>query len=206
MRYNNISNQNYHRATITHPWTDWDDAFTDTELMKIEDYCQFQEQDEASIMGTKDKSKVKKVRISNISFHRPNSDTEWIFERLNNVIEQVNNKFYGFDINGYESFQYTTYKGSDKGKYDWHMDMSMGDYESHKTFETRKISLTLNLNDDYEGGKFKIITGNIKSPQTLPTKKGRCILFPSFVLHSVAPVTSGVRKSVVVWVLGPKFC
>jgi PKHD-type hydroxylase len=31
------------------------------------------------------------------------------------------------------------------------------------------------------------------------------IIFPSFMIHRVAPVTKGKRKSVVVWVTGPKF-
>jgi PKHD-type hydroxylase len=31
------------------------------------------------------------------------------------------------------------------------------------------------------------------------------IFFPSFMLHEVKPVTEGLRKSIVVWVEGPKF-
>jgi PKHD-type hydroxylase len=36
-------------------------------------------------------------------------------------------------------------------------------------------------------------------------KRGRIILFPSFFLHKVCPVTKGIRKSIVAWVEGPKF-
>jgi PKHD-type hydroxylase len=36
-------------------------------------------------------------------------------------------------------------------------------------------------------------------------KKGSVLLFPSWILHRVTPVTKGVRKSIVVWVTGPKF-
>jgi len=59
--------------------------------------------------------------------------------------------------------------------------------------------------DEYEGGEFQINNSDEKDAETIPTKKGRMILFPSFMIHRVAPVTKGKRKSVVVWVTGPKF-
>ena len=36
-------------------------------------------------------------------------------------------------------------------------------------------------------------------------QKGTIIIFPSFIRHRVTPVTKGVRKSLVVWVDGPRF-
>ena len=36
-------------------------------------------------------------------------------------------------------------------------------------------------------------------------KKGAMILFPSFLLHKVSPVTKGTRNSLVGWVRGPNF-
>ena len=42
------------------------------------------------------------------------------------------------------------------------------------------------------------------SPEVI-TKYGRAVLFPSFLCHRVKPVTKGIRKSLVVWVVGPKF-
>jgi hypothetical protein len=35
--------------------------------------------------------------------------------------------------------------------------------------------------------------------------KGACICFPSYTYHRVTPVTSGIRKSLVVWFRGPKW-
>jgi PKHD-type hydroxylase len=74
--------------------------------------------------------------------------------------------------------------------------------------EPRKLSLTLLLNDDnddFEGGEFQINNGKQETPITVDMFKGRAVLFPSFMIHRVKPVTKGVRKSLVVWVLGPKF-
>ena len=35
--------------------------------------------------------------------------------------------------------------------------------------------------------------------------RGNLVAFPSYVLHQVTPVTSGIRKSLVAWGAGPKF-
>jgi PKHD-type hydroxylase len=35
--------------------------------------------------------------------------------------------------------------------------------------------------------------------------KGSAIFFPSFAMHRVTPVTDGVRRSLVVWMEGPRF-
>jgi PKHD-type hydroxylase len=63
------------------------------------------------------------------------------------------------------------------------------------------------LNDpsEYKGGKFQFNEGTEKAALDVPQVKGRMILFPSFMIHRVTPVTKGIRKSLVAWVLGPKF-
>jgi PKHD-type hydroxylase len=40
---------------------------------------------------------------------------------------------------------------------------------------------------------------------TAPKKKGSVILFPSFTMHRVTPVTKGVRRSLVLWVGGEAY-
>ena len=85
-------------------------------------------------------------------------------------------------------------------EYKWHIDKGPGEDRP-----PRKLSMVLGLldSDEYEGGDFEIKTG-VES-QVLPIKKGRVIAFPSWTLHRVTPVTKGIRKTVVVWVGGPKF-
>ena len=69
--------------------------------------------------------------------------------------------------------------------------------------ETRKLTLLLILNDDFEGGKFFIQAG--KERFYPPQKKGTVIVFPSFILHGVEDITKGIRYSVVNWLAGPYF-
>ena len=68
--------------------------------------------------------------------------------------------------------------------------------------------MTVLLNDDYEGGEFQFATYN-QEKCTIDTAKfnktGSIIVFPSDMEHRVAPVTKGIRYSLVIWFLGPPF-
>jgi PKHD-type hydroxylase len=197
MTYTTIYNDPYSRAKFIEPWVYWDNAFTDEELEKIVMYCEQFDIEPGTTFG--DSS----VRNSGVKFHQRNEDTAWIFDRLNFVIQSVNEIYYNFDLNGYSQFQYTTYNGNKNEHYDWHMDLSMGNGNFLPSdAEPRKLSLSLCLNDGFEGGEFSVNSGK---SDLVPTKKGRIIFFPSFMLHKVAPVTKGTRRSIVVWILGPKF-
>jgi PKHD-type hydroxylase len=87
-------------------------------------------------------------------------------------------------------------------------DEHLGDESLHFDEGTRKLSLSLLLSEpgiDFMGGQFLINDGRQESPLTIPLRKGEVAAFPSWMIHKVAPVTSGTRRSIVVWVLGPKF-
>jgi PKHD-type hydroxylase len=204
MKYNTIYNDPWTRTKITYPWVYWDNGFTNEEVDKIVAYCEEQGTETGVTFGSKDEEEVKKHRVSNVKFHEKNKDTAWIFDRLNGIIQSINEQFYGFELNGYLSFQYTTYDADTEGRYDWHTDMEFN--TSHSTdLEPRKLSLTMLLNDDFEGGEFQINLGKEEDAITVPVPKGRIILFPSFMIHRVKPITKGTRRSLVVWVIGPKF-
>ncbi|CAB4131391.1 PiuC Uncharacterized iron-regulated protein [uncultured Caudovirales phage] len=202
-KYTTIYNDPYHRARITHAWTFWDDLFTPEELTTLTNWCEAQGTERGTTFSGS-QEETEKVRKSNIKFHNRTPETAWIFDKFNFVIQSINEMYYGFTLNGYDTFQYTTYDSTELGEYNWHMDMGFG-HMPPNMHDTRKLSLTLTLNDDFEGGEFMINDGNQDMPITAEQKKGRCILFPSFIGHRVAPVTSGTRKSIVIWVVGPKF-
>ena len=140
---------------------------------------------------------IDNIRISKISFFKRNeTETAWIFKRIDNVVKQVNESYFNFDLHTYQSIQYTTYDGKDRGTYNWHMDSGRF---------PRKLSMTVFLNDDYEGGDFEICVADQKDAQKFKGKPGDAILFPSFMIHRVAPVIGGIRKSLVIWVEGPEW-
>jgi PKHD-type hydroxylase len=203
MLYKNISNTSYNRAVYTEPWAYWDDAFTSDELKKLIEQCDSMDFIRAKVGSTENSKDVEKIRKSNITWLHRNEETKWIFDKVNFMIHNINDMFYNFELNGYDSLQYTVYDGTEEGHYDWHMDMFMGQQKTE--FLTRKLSFTMLLDGDFEGGAFQINTGKEKSAITVETRPGRAILFPSFVIHRVTPILKGTRKSLVAWCTGPKF-
>ena len=193
-------NDPWARSRITEPWVYWDDGFSKEELDRLIEFCNKLELEEAKTFEEGDS----KARRSKVAFVNYDAETAWIFRILNGILTNANNQFYEFDINGYAAFQYTEYHEEDNGYYDWHMDMSLG-HDKGNLGETRKLSMTLCLNDGFEGGEFLINNTNESNPIVVPAKVGRAIIFPGWMLHTVKPVTKGVRKSIVVWCMGPKF-
>ena len=199
--YNNPSE----RAFITYSWVYWDNGFTHSELLSLEQMCTNSTED-AKTIGTENLDEVRKIRRSKIKFYDRTDSSAWIFDKFNSIISVLNDRYYNFDLNGYNTFQYTEYEGSDQGTYDWHIDL-IHDTNNDKDL-TRKLSCVLMLNEqdkDFVGGNFEICHGNNSMPSALPMPKGRLIAFPSYIAHRVTPVTSGKRKTIVIWVTGPKF-
>lgn len=170
------------------------DAFTPAELDAIVKIGQSIEIDRASTFGGNDP----KVRDSYVNFLFPNEVTSWVFQRLAGVINEINARFFGFDLYTMEQgLQFTRYQAPGE-HYEWHIDRGMNS-------GTRKLSLSLQLTDpdEYEGGDLELWFGG--EPVKASRERGMMTLFPSYVMHRVAPVTKGVRYSLVCWVSGPPF-
>jgi len=202
-----LSNNPYRSSKITLPYICVGDYFTEQEIDLIDSICAKYPLKEATTVSDKGNITTENpIRISGNSFFEPNQENNWFFEKMNSAIEQVNNLAYGFELYGYKSFQYTVYEGSVGGKYGPHMDLIMTDAKPADLLDTRKLSMSLILSEpekDFTGGEFLIYEGG--SPTTVEAKKGTMIFFPSFMIHEVKPVLTGTRKSIVVWVEGPKF-
>jgi len=177
-----------------HAW--WNDGFTPREIKDIisigEDYSQ---QDASVDTGNIDPN----VRKSKVAWINNNNRTSWLYERLAFIARNLNGQFFDLDLYGFvEDFQYTVY-GSEEDHYTWHMD------KGKNSASPRKLSLVVMLSDpsEYDGGDLEIMVGN--TPMALNKTKGIVHAFPSYVLHRVTPVTRGIRRTLVVWVSGPKF-
>ena len=199
-----ITNDSVRRAHVTHTYVYWDDVFTDDELDKICEVSKNNPLDSGRTMN----ADLMEYRISKINFSTKDETNGWIFNKLNNLIEYINDAYFNYDLNGYEVYQYAEYDSTKLGKYDYHMDLSNNgsNLQEGETIETRKLSFSLLLNApdvDFEGGDFVIKLG--EEDTKVEFKKGRIVFFPSYLLHKVTPVTKGIRKSLVVWVTGPKF-
>jgi len=107
------------------------------------------------------------------------------------------NEIFNFDLERILRVIYAEYPEKVSGL-SWHMDTGGHPYN------TRKISFSINVNDssEFEGGDLEFNNGNIEAP---PQSIGSITIFPSFLLHRVAPVTKGVRKVIVGFIGGPPY-
>jgi len=143
-----------------------------------------------------------KIRISPISWIRSDKpENTWIFEKIVKCIEEVNNKYFNYDLKEIQSLQFTVYDSEEKGFYDKHIDIEQALING----VMRKLSLSVQLSEpeDYEGGSLLLHVG--VDPIEAPKNRGTAIFFPSYSLHEVTPVTKGIRYSLVAWITGPKF-
>ena len=131
------------------------------------------------------------------------NNQQWVYDLIWPYMEECNKGAeWGFDISSAESYQIAKYEVGDH--YKPHLD-SIGTQSTrwiakdnpHLHNKTRKISMSLILNDDFEGGDLELF-GTPKPKQ----EKGSMIFFPSFLAHEVTPVTKGTRYSLVLWFLG----
>lgn len=177
-------------------WSFYKEAFSDPEIEKI-----ISEGDSIPKQDAKIGTAVldKNIRETSISWI-PSSkeDNKWLFRKLTDIIIDCNSRYFGFDVTTIENLQYSVYNVN--GHYKSHIDTKYS-----QALGARKLSFSLMLTDpnEYEGGDLRIHTGT--EPTILPKEKGTIVFFPSYTLHDVTPVTKGVRKALVGWVLGPAF-
>lgn len=112
----------------------------------------------------------------------------------------ANNINYKYDVT--ELSQCNFLKYCSKMFYKPHLDTSFN--LNHPSFY-RKLSVVLQLNDDYEGGDFILYGDTMFDEIILPKTKGTIIVFPSNRYHEVKEITSGNRYSIIGWLSGNHF-
>ena len=171
----------------------------------------------------KRKQPIKGHRKSQVCFIQE----QWLFNLILPFIDEANQKagwFYQWDQ--CEAVQFTQYTVGDY--YRWHMDGQSDrdgayrkkDPAGKKTpknwiGKVRKLSATISLNDNYEGGDFELMSDSFYDRESDGMKReirkpkikeiGSIIVFPSYLHHRITEVTKGIRHSLVVWCLGEPF-
>ena len=175
----------------------FDKQFTDDEFKKID--VTIKKYNESLIDGILNDGSNKDYRRSKIAWIPINDETKWLYKKIGSMVNIANNELWKFDISGMsESIQYGEYHSTENGHYDWHMDLG-GDVIN------RKISVVIQLSDpeEYEGGELQFMLN--KNTTSIKKEKGLTVVFPSYFLHRVTPVTKGIRKSLVIWITGKAF-
>ena len=141
------------------------------------------------------------LRRSKILFLHDYNQYNNLYQKLISNMIIANNDHFKYNLTYSEPFQYSEYHEQDNGCYDVHIDTNVRNPQGF----TRKLTFSILLNDtsEFEGGN--LCYHYTKDPIIVDQQKGDIIFFPSFLPHSVSPVTRGVRKSLVGWICGPNF-
>ena len=127
------------------------------------------------------------VRNSRIAWIHPSPSTWWLFDRAIMVFKS------GLPFSTLQSMQYTVYY--DKGHYDFHKDVGTGDEIMKARVNTGVLQLS--SPSEYKGGVLQIKHGG--EVIDVMKMKGMVTTFPVNIEHRVTPVTSGVRKTLIMW-------
>jgi len=150
-----------------------------------------------------------KLRISDVAW----CNEQWLYDIIWPFMQQANEEAgWRYQIKAGETCQITRYKKG--GFYMFHQD-GFGDHLSAYNNPTnafmhghvRKLSMSVMLNDNFDGGAFEFASYSKEKCIITPieAQAGSVLVFPSGMEHRVAPVTKGLRYSLVVWFLGPPF-
>lgn len=149
--------------------------------------------------------------------------SHWIGGWLWYYVSKINRANFLYDITDIDNgtLQYTHYK---EGQfYSWHSDTVLDTYhkpqvkfasgvgrgqeENIQTGEyVRKLSFTLQLSDptDYRGGEVEFLDSEGQR-FLAPKQRGTMIVFDARTRHRVRKIKDGLRKSIVGWVVGPRW-
>ena len=125
----------------------------------------------------------------------------WVLDRMIGLVAAANRDGFRYDIAEFgESPQVACYDAEQGAHFDWHQDIGAGQWAAQ-----RKLTIVVQLSDPvmYDGGTLEMRPDS--NITTAVLVRGTATVFPSYVLHRVAPVTRGTRWSLTLWAHGPAF-
>ena len=130
-------------------------------------------EDSGKIGQGENKKTEHSVRISGVSWIKADlEDNQWIFKNFVDLVNEINEMYFKYDLVKIENLQFATYNSKEKGMYKKHIDM----FHTANKIYSRKLSFSLQLSDEksYEGGDLNLYSE--ENPKTMSKKKGS-ILF-----------------------------
>ncbi len=142
------------------------------------------------------------IRRSGIAWLDEDTAPAWIGARLAQAVAIANREHFHFELTHFhEQLQIARYDAGEQGYFAWHSDIGLG-----VLAQTRKLTVIVQLSppESYQGGVLELNADGHAAAAA--GAAGDVVLFASFVLHRVTPVTAGRRYSLTCWVHGPAFC
>ena len=172
------------------------DFFQPREIQLLNQYFEANHDDLESINNTA--TGRKKTRTLVMAYFK----VKHHLKNIENLIYDLNERNFGYDINPIKDGDcvlLNVYDSKEKGKYDWHVDSSRSDI-----YDT-KLTVLVNVSTQkYEGGEFSLFSSGSLKVEELD-KPGNLIIIKSSMNHKVDVVTKGKRKTLTLFINGPKF-
>lgn len=181
-------------------WEVWEAALTQTECDWIVERARAYPESSATVGFSAAQRSDLAYRASNVRWLDPMREAE-IVSRVMAFVQSSNRTNFGVDIVAPFDIQFTEYRASNSGHYDWHQDVWL---ESQRPYD-RKLSVVVQLSsaETYQGGAFEFF--GLDNPGARFAPRGSLLIFPSYLQHRVMPVRQGIRQSLVTWVEGPRW-
>jgi PKHD-type hydroxylase len=187
-------------------WQLWENRFCQSTCKQIISLASLLPEHEAIVGNTdvdsKTDTQVRRSKIRWLDGRMP--DFKDLYLDMVDMFMEANRRAFGVELWHLHEMQFTKYDAADQGFYNWHNDVL---WDSPNCAH-RKLSMVIQLSDpsEYEDGNLEIHPLHSGSPDpTILRKQGNVIIFPSFLMHRVTPVTKGTRYSLVAWIEGPKW-
>jgi PKHD-type hydroxylase len=176
-------------------------AFTEKECGDIKKFKFISQRHRSSTFGSDPNTTASDVRESNNTWLPYNQMTQWLYERIHQLYTDAN-KLYNFQLDYFENFQLTNYT-SENNHYSAHVDVGTP-YDNTNCIRKLSAVVMLDHPESYEGGELLVYESSL-NPVAYKAPIGTMLLFPSYMLHQVNPVTAGYRNSLVIWACGRPF-
>ncbi|OUR77862.1 hypothetical protein A9Q83_10145 [Alphaproteobacteria bacterium 46_93_T64] len=178
-------------------------VFSEDECDRILATLEENEWEEAMVGGAVEKGvfTVEKEHRSNYQQSITVDEVGYPLNRIAQEISIANSALWRFDLGGFadDDMPWVMNYCRQGDHNNWHVDLGQAANASRKL----GFSLQLTEGDEYAGGDLGF--HRVEKDRKELTGKGTLIVFPSFWLHRVAPMTKGARKVVVGWIHGPSF-
>jgi len=181
----------------------WENVFDKKQIIKINNFIEknfhkVEEKEYFSVAYDINNNPKKNSLVKTIKWKKVKHLLEDVHTDVINSA-RINFGYDVFNVSDIDNCLFNTYSYSNKSKYDWHIDKDISDLYDIKL--TVLINLSL---EPFEGGDFKLFVNNeFIIPQL--KEPGNVIMFKSQINHCVTPVTKGERKTMTIFIKGPKF-
>lgn len=150
--------------------------------------------------GRRPDSVLRDCRVSRLELSHP------LVTAVLKTVDEANRSWWQFDVDRAQAAQFCVY--SEKGHFAWHQDSELEMLPRQSQRPRRKLTAVLCMSHTaaYFGGNLELRDeAGVIYRNALIRSIGAITVFPSYCYHRVTPIESGVRTSLILWMLGPPF-